>query len=433
MLDDSSLKTIVEDKIAEKCNGSVIFAVDNDVLCIDPYALEEGDLLGKGTFCNVFEVKSIITTDACEFTSSICATTTRNILTNYSGNDHSESSDENQIDEYTNENQVQRTSRNEELSYLMRHCERSSGHTQFALKKFNSEIATSSRRNSLLRRSSEETIQEVIAGITDLAMEAKFLANIQQHPHIIRIRAVSDIPYGRQFFIVLDKIIETLEQRIDSWKKPSFNLKGSEPSCITKMWDFTNRRRDIALANRLDIARKICSALGHIHSHNCIYRDLKPDNIGFNYNGTLKLFDLGLVREMRKIDRVQGKDTYNLSKRPGNLRYSSPELAKGGPYNHKTDIYSFGILLWAICTLQKPFEGYRDERKFFQDIICNDTRPQVYLPERWPEKLSQLMVKSWSSVPEDRPSTCLDIVKILDVLIPSLQRVRPKFRNCDIT
>jgi serine/threonine protein kinase len=73
----------------------------------------------------------------------------------------------------------------------------------------------------------------------------------------------------------------------------------------------------------------------------------KPDNIGFDVRGDVKLFDFGLSFEITEdLSAVEGM--YELSGNTGSLRYMAPEVALGNPYNHKVDIYSFSILFWQV-------------------------------------------------------------------------------------
>lgn len=80
-----------------------------------------------------------------------------------------------------------------------------------------------------------------------------------------------------------------------------------------------------------------------------IYRDVKPDNIGFDVRGEIKVFDfdMGLAKELQDSER--NKDgTYNLTGFTGSIRYMAPEVAKSQPYNLSADVYSYGMLLWHV-------------------------------------------------------------------------------------
>lgn len=134
-------------------------------------------------------------------------------------------------------------------------------------------------------------------GAADLATEAFFLGKLN-HPGIVKIHGItagsceSNVASGKDcgFFIVIDRLQETLDQRIEAWKK---ELAAQPHSLFHRMSKDYRERQKIMLANRLNVAMDIASVMEYLHSLNVAYRDLKPDNVGFDHNGTLKLFDFG--------------------------------------------------------------------------------------------------------------------------------------------
>lgn len=130
-----------------------------------------------------------------------------------------------------------------------------------------------------------------------------------------------------------------------------------------------------------------------------IYRDLKPDNIGFDVRDDVKLFDFGLAKELPQGDDEDA--VYKLSAETGTRRYMAPEVGLGKPYNLKADVYSFGILMWQILTLAVPFSGYTIGM-FNKAVFDKGARPKLQ-PE-WSEHISGLMSSSWTSKINDRPS-----------------------------
>ena len=89
-------------------------------------------------------------------------------------------------------------------------------------------------------------------------------------------------------------------------------------------------------------------------------RAQKPENIGFTKEGVLKLFDFGLAKELKPHRRLPD-GTYQLTGNTGSRRYMAPEVAGVRPYNLSVDAYSFGILLWELSALEKPFDGFTGE------------------------------------------------------------------------
>merc|ERR1712176_1568807 len=122
------------------------------------------------------------------------------------------------------------------------------------------------------------------------------------------------------------------------------------------------------LAERLDVAQQLADAIAYLHSQNVLHRDLKPDNIGFDANGDLKVFDFDIARvcptseepaasvSSRRSGSTNAKEeeTFLMTQKVGSPRYMSPECARREPYNLKADVYSYAVLAHQILTLQKP-------------------------------------------------------------------------------
>uniref|UniRef100_A0A7S1YST7 Protein kinase domain-containing protein n=1 Tax=Ditylum brightwellii TaxID=49249 RepID=A0A7S1YST7_9STRA len=234
-----------------------------------------------------------------------------------------------------------------------------------------------------------------LKGIIDLALEAKFLA-VLEHPHIIKMRAVASVgPVSKNYFLILDRLYDTLEQRIRSWKAKKKRGK----SFIGKVTGAKKKKNEIEL-ERMVTSADLASAMKYMHDQSIIYRDLKPDNIGFDVRGDVKIFDFGLAKELR--DDIKYPDgTYKLTGFTGSMRYMAPEVAKSLPYGLSADVYSFGILFWSIIAMDTPYAAYsckmHEER-----VVTKGYRPAC--DKSWPEVWSNLMKKSWSPTPADRPS-----------------------------
>lgn len=103
-------------------------------------------------------------------------------------------------------------------------------------------------------------------------------------------------------------------------------------------------------------------------------------------------------------------------------------VAKDHPYNESVDAYSFGILLWEICSLEKPFFGL-SSRKHMREVVLGGERPKmdhVHIAN-WPVELQGLMQSCWCDTPSSRPS--LKVVKqtvekiLVDLSQPKSERV----------
>ena len=140
-------------------------------------------------------------------------------------------------------------------------------------------------------------------GAADLAVEANFLATLK-HPSIVTLHGVTagsvetNVASGKEcgFFIVIDRLYDTLEQRIEKWKEESEKNSGGMMYRLSH--DFREKRK-AALDERLKAAFEIADVMQYLHSQNIVFRDLKPDNIGYDRKGKLKLFDFGLAKELK--------------------------------------------------------------------------------------------------------------------------------------
>jgi len=240
--------------------------------------------------------------------------------------------------------------------------------------------------------------EEYVKGIVDLAIEAEFLS-VLSHPNIISMRALANSdPHESKFFVILDRLVSTLDRKFNKWRREvgenSGYWLGPFGYCCTKEHGLYKTWYE-----RLSASRDIANAIYFLHSKKIVYRDLKPDNLGFDVDGTLKLFDFGLAKHMDPVDKSDD-GLYLLTGNTGSLRYMAPEVAKGEPYNQKVDAYSFGILFWQICSLQTPFAGM-SARIHAEKIIQKGERPT---PDRsWPLSWIDVMTRSWEPDKARRP------------------------------
>jgi serine/threonine protein kinase len=120
---------------------------------------------------------------------------------------------------------------------------------------------------------------------------------------------------------------------------------------------------------------------------------------GFTLDGTVKILDFGLARIVENAS-VDSGDVYAMSGETGSLRYMSPEVAAGEPYNESADVYSFGIILWEINAMKKPFEGLSRDL-FYERVVHGGDRPAV--SRKWPNELANLISECWDANLHNRP------------------------------
>eukprot|EP00565_Helicotheca_tamesis_P002703 CAMPEP_0185731940 /NCGR_PEP_ID=MMETSP1171-20130828/14397_1 /TAXON_ID=374046 /ORGANISM="Helicotheca tamensis, Strain CCMP826" /LENGTH=163 /DNA_ID=CAMNT_0028401311 /DNA_START=198 /DNA_END=686 /DNA_ORIENTATION=- len=143
----------------------------------------------------------------------------------------------------------------------------------------------------------------------------------------------------------------------------------------------------------------VSRAMRHLHSHNIVFRDLKPDNIGIDVRGDVKIFDFGLAKELKEADRVGDTNQYRASGLTGTRRYMAPEVVKCVPYGLSIDVYSFAMCLWEMLALKVPFLDYEKE-KHESLVAYGGQRPKI--PSSWPSDLRSIIAHGWSAQPADR-------------------------------
>jgi len=180
---------------------------------------------------------------------------------------------------------------------------------------------------------------------------------------------------------------------------------------------FWNRKR-MSFVELLKCAKSIADAMKYCHGDaiegcSVMHRDLKPDNIGFTLNGTVKLIDFGLSKILRNSS-PDSDEMYEMTGETGSLRYMAPEVADARPYNHKADVYSYGMILWELLAAEKPFNNLSREQ-FYEQVVHGGERPHLNR-KKWPEEIVQLISNCWSFEPEVRPNFSEVVLKLDAVL-----------------
>jgi len=197
--------------------------------------------------------------------------------------------------------------------------------------------------------------------------EAQAAAKLD-HPNIVTIHEVGEFK-GRPFFVM--EHVEGLSLR----------------EII--------RQRKLSIAEAVTLTIQLCEGLQEAHESGIVHRDIKPSNIIVDRKGRAKLFDFGLAT-IKGTDRLTKTGSIL-----GTVAYMSPEQAKGNTVDHRTDIWSLGVVLWEIVTGQLPFRA-DNEYALMYSILHDEPRLVSDLQANVPPTLEHIVHLALAKILEER-------------------------------
>ncbi|GAA0768909.1 Stk1 family PASTA domain-containing Ser/Thr kinase [Clostridium subterminale] len=151
--------------------------------------------------------------------------------------------------------------------------------------------------------------------------------------------------------------------------------------------EYIRENAPLSMDSTLKISIQIAKALECAHKNKIIHRDIKPHNILINEDGVIKVTDFGIAK-------ATSSDTItHTNKVIGSAHYFSPEQAKGKIVDNRTDIYSFGIVIYEMLTGRVPFDGESAVAVALKHIQDTIVPPKVLVPEV-PDSLNNLVIKA---------------------------------------
>jgi serine/threonine protein kinase/tetratricopeptide (TPR) repeat protein len=156
------------------------------------------------------------------------------------------------------------------------------------------------------------------------------------------------------------------------------------------------RRETLPIERVTDIARQLVSALERAHEAGIVHRDLKPANVFITDRGEVKLLDFGLAKLATGTNITETGSTL------GTVGYMSPEQVNAEPVDHRTDIWSFGVVLYEMLSGHMPFGGETAPAMMFS-ILTKEPTPLDQLRRDTPNHLLRLVEACLQKRPGQRP------------------------------
>lgn len=220
----------------------------------------------------------------------------------------------------------------------------------------------------------KQEFTEDVNFVTKFHTEAQSAAGLQ-HPNIVNIYDVGS--EGHMHFIVME-YVEGITLKTYIEKKGQLNYKE-------------------AISIAIQVARGIEAA----HNNNIVHRDIKPQNIMISHEGKVKVTDFGIAR-------AATSNTIH-SDVMGSVHYTSPEQARNGFVDGKSDIYSLGIVMYEMVTGRVPFDGDTTVAIAIQHLQEEMVAPSVYAPEL-PISLEKIILKCTQKSQDRRYASMGDLL-----------------------
>ena len=211
------------------------------------------------------------------------------------------------------------------------------------------------------------------------------LASTLDHPNICTVHEVGEAQ-GRPFIAMQFVEGETLKQMVDG--------------------------RPMSLESLLSISLQVADALAAAHAQGIIHRDIKTRNIIVTQRGQAKVLDFGLAKLLHSEDGESGTDMTMSGVVLGTPASMSPEQARGERVDHRSDIFSFGVVMYEMATGHIPFAG-KTRADVISALLREAQKPAAELNSEIPARMSALIDRALAKDPADRYQSMTEIVSDL--------------------
>ncbi len=169
----------------------------------------------------------------------------------------------------------------------------------------------------------------------------------------------------------------------------------------------------IPVREAVRIAEQVADGLGFAHEHGVVHRDIKPGNIMLMPRAQVKIMDFGVARV-----RVSSVKTQT-GTRLGTPKYMSPEQAMGRPADHRSDVFSLGIVLYEMLTRVSPFHG-SDSTELMYNVTSQEAIEPSRINAEVPETLDLVVRKALAKNADERYQSAYELASDLQACIGEL-------------
>lgn len=185
------------------------------------------------------------------------------------------------------------------------------------------------------------------------------------------------------------------------------------------LFDVLHSDKPLPWKLRARLAAEAARGINHLHQLNILHRDIKSLNILVNADDHAKVADFGLAKA-----KLESKTTTSLSKHKtvGSIRWAAPEILRLGRHDAACDVFSFGIVLFELCTRELPYPDASD------DTICAAVKAgeRMKIPDNVPPDFQELITACWSADAAARPNMIAIVLRLDDILARLQQADAPK-------
>jgi serine/threonine protein kinase len=197
-------------------------------------------------------------------------------------------------------------------------------------------------------------------------------------------------------------------------------MEDTTPYIVTELIDGEPLRAGVfALRKSLDCAVQIANGLAAAHDAGVVHRDLKPENILLTRDGHVKILDFGLARMSAPRTAAEAAETLTIHTEPGvvmgTLGYMSPEQVRGKEADHRSDIFSFGVVVYELLSGGRAFQGETSVETM--TAILKQALPE--LPETVPPGVREVVHHCLDKDPDSRFQSARDLAFALSAVMQS--------------